>query len=335
MVTSVVFRNALMVLVVGCMSVSAYGQKTAISSRHKVSAKARPVRIVAVGDINLAAGVGRVMQVKGIRYPFAPTRAMLRGADIAFGNLECSVAKCGTALPDKKFTFRADPKMTPALADAGFDVVSLANNHAWDYGRDALAETVNNVRGVGVLTVGAGANREAAHALTIVERNGLKIGFLAYLGMLPPLVPESDTLPSLAMASVEVIKEEVEAARDSVDILIVSLHAGKEMAPKPTARQKTFARAAIDAGADMVIGHHPHVVQEMETYRDKPICYSLGNFVFSVGGKGTGAMLDATLYPDRRIVAKLRPLVLAGVQPRFPSKAKRKTIPKSVDSLPR
>lgn len=278
---------------------------------------ARPVRLVAAGDINLAASVGRVMAVRGMRYPFASTRPLLRAADIAFGNLECCVAQGGAPLPDKQFTFRAHPRTARALADAGFDIVSLANNHAWDYGREALAETIRHVRAAGVAVVGAGDNSVRAHALKVLQRNGLRVGFLAYLGMFPPLLPESAELPSVAMASIACITREVRAASRQVDFLIVSLHAGKELAKRPTARQRALATAAIDAGADIVLGHHPHVVQPMEVYRDRIICYSLGNFVFSAGGRGSGALLDATLYPDGAIRARLRPLILAGVQPRL------------------
>ncbi|MCS6777573.1 MAG: CapA family protein, partial [Chthonomonadaceae bacterium] len=264
-------------------------------------------------------------------YPFAPTRPLLRAADIAFGNLECCVAEGGSPLPDKQFTFRAHPRTARALADAGFDIVSLANNHAWDYGREALAETVRHVRAAGVAVTGAGNNRAQAHALTVLERNGLRVGFLAYLGMFPPLLSESATLPSVAMASVTSITQEVRAAARQVDFLIVSLHAGKELAKRPTARQRTLAIAAINAGADIVLGHHPHVVQPVEIYRSRIICYSLGNFVFSASGRGSGAMLDATLYPDGSIRARLRPLVLAGVQPRLTGPARAIPLFTSVD----
>ncbi|HZP82275.1 MAG TPA: CapA family protein [Chthonomonadaceae bacterium] len=277
----------------------------------------RPVRLVAVGDIMMAGPMGKVMEKRGRGYPFAALKSTLRRADLTFGNLECCIATCGKPIP-KKFNFQAHPRAALALHDAGFDIVSLANNHAWDYGREALAETVQRVRQAKVLTVGAGENRAAAHALTVVRRNGMRIGFLAYLGLVPPLIPESETEPSLSMGSVESIREDVATARDKADVLIVSLHCGEENHTSPTPRQRLLARAAIDAGADLVIGHHPHVTQPMEIYQGKPICYSLGNFVFSTTGRGTGAMLDATLSPDGSVEARLRPLLLAGAQPHFP-----------------
>lgn len=264
----------------------------------------------------MAGPMGRLMQVKGRDYPFARMAPRLRRADIAFGNLECAVATTGQPIP-KQFNFRADPSTLEALVNAGFDIVSLANNHAWDYGRGALAETVRRVRKAGIVPVGAGDNRAEAHKLVTLRKNGQKIGFLAYLGLLPALIPESETEPSLAMASVETIQKEVAAARPQVDVLIVSLHAGQEMAAYITPRQRAFAQAAIDAGADLVIGHHPHVVQPLVTYRGKPICYSLGNFVFSTTGRGSGALLEATLLPGGKVKARIRQLDLSGGQPRL------------------
>lgn len=278
---------------------------------------AQSVRLRAVGDIMLARDVGQRMAQKGRDYPFAAMRPLLRSADITFGNLECCVSTRGQPIP-KQFNFRADPGVVKALAENGFRIVSLANNHAWDYGRDALFDTVANVRKTGVQTVGAGANRMEAHQLVIVQSKGLRIGFLAYLGLIPALVAESDTQPSLSMASVEAITREVQAARSQVDVLLVSLHAGQEGAAGPTPRQKRFAQTAIDAGADMVIGHHPHVRQPLVMYKGKPICYSLGNFVFSTAGRGSGAMLEATLERGHQVHAHLIPLILNGAQPCLP-----------------
>ncbi len=277
------------------------------------------VSLLAVGDIMMAGPMGKVMDTRGRGYPFAALRPLLRHADISFGNLECCIATQGKPIP-KKFNFQAPPRAALALAEAGFRIVSLANNHAWDYGRAALEETVERVQHAGVQTVGAGANRAEAHALRILRCKGIRVGFLAYLGLAPPLLPESETAPCLAMGNVASIQQDVTAARGKVDVLIVSLHCGHENDPRPTAFQKTLAHTAIAAGADLVIGHHPHVVQPMEWYRGKPICYSLGNFVFSTTGRGSGALLEATLFPNRRVQARLQPLLLTGAQPHFPGK---------------
>lgn len=274
------------------------------------------IRLIAVGDIMLAGPMGKLMARRGRNFPFARMKPVFDQADIVFGNVECCIATIGSKVP-KKYNFRADPHMAPALKEAGFGIVSLANNHSWDYGREALEDTVRNVRATGVRTVGAGANRQEAHQLQIIECKGKRIGFLAYLGLLPALVPESDTEPCLSLASVEAIRNDVEQARPEVDILVVSLHGGKEGHPLPTPFQKLLAYTAIDAGADMVIGHHPHVPQPLVRYKGKYIAYSLGNFVFSTTGRGGGVMLDARIRPDNTIRACVLPLSLRDAPPRL------------------
>ncbi len=280
-------------------------------------ASAQTVHLRAVGDIMLAGEIEQLMTKEGQLYPFARMQPVLKSADIAFGNLECCISTQGNPIP-KQFNFRADPLNATVLKQAGFTIVSCANNHAWDYGRDALLDTVQDVERTGVVVVGAGANRRVAHHLRIITRNSLKIGFLAYLGLVPALVAESETEPCLSMASVETIRREVASAHDQVDVLIVSLHAGLEGALAATPRQRLYAQTAIDAGADMVIGHHPHVVQPMEMYHGKPIFYSLGNFVFSVSGRGSGAMIDAVLK-RHSVHATITRLVLTdSAQPHLP-----------------
>lgn len=238
------------------------------------------VRIVAVGDICLAGGVDRKMRARGRGYPFAAMRDTLRSADIAFGNLECVLADGGEPIP-KKYNFRGRPIGALALAEAGFDIVSVANNHTLDYGREGLAETLTHLRRAKVIPVGAGNTLAQAHRMQIVRRGGLRIGFLAYLGMFPPLLPPVTDAPSVAMAYLPRLRADIRSARSHVDFLVVSMHAGVEHAPSPSARQQAIARAAIEAGADAVVGHHPHVVQQLAFYRGKPIFYSLGNFVFN------------------------------------------------------
>ncbi len=272
------------------------------------------VSLLAVGDVMLAGPMEKLMLKKGIDYPFAAMKPNFLKADITFANLECCIANCGMPVP-KKYNFRAKPPYASVLAKSGISIVSLANNHAWDYGREALLQTKQIVEQTGVMTAGAGANRTEAHQLKIVVRNGLKIGFLAYLGLFPPIVPESETEPCLAMGAMAAVRNEVTSARNLVDFLIVSLHCGVENAPEPSPHQIALSRAMIDSGADLVIGHHPHVVQETEIYHSKPICYSLGNFAFSASGRGSGQMLKAIMRKNKPIQIELFRLNLAGGQP--------------------
>lgn len=283
----------------------------------------RPIRLIAVGDVCLAQGVETEMDRHGRGFPFAAMKKTLRTADISFGNLECCLASHGQPVP-KQYNFRGRPRGALALSEAGFTVVSLANNHSLDYGKVALAETVDNLEKQHVTPVGAGRTLADARSLRIITIRGVKVGFLAYLGLFPAVVPLREGEPGVAMADPVVIKREVEAARKKVDFLIVSVHAGKEYTFVHTARQAEIAHTAIDAGADLVIGHHPHVVQDVETYKGKQIFYSLGNFVFNPsptflrdGGKRWSAMVVADLTPGGGITAQIVELKIVGCQPRL------------------
>ena len=284
----------------------------------------RPVTIIAVGDICLAGSVERSISAHGDAYPFEHIRSAVAGADIAFCNLECCLAVGGAPLA-KRFTFRGRPARARALKSAGFDIVSLANNHAWDYGKPAIRETVDAVRRAGLLCAGAGADLADAHALRIITVRGKRVGFLAYLGMFPALLPMRAREPAIAMGPPDVVSREVAAARRQVDFLIVSIHAGVERSKRPSARQRAIAQAAVDAGADVVLGHHPHVMQPMETYRGKPIFYSLGNCVFPVsaqmaseGGKGWMGMAVIRLRSEAAPEGRLIELELHAGRPGLP-----------------
>lgn len=285
--------------------------------------QAPSVRIVAVGDICLAGGVDRKMRSRGRGYPFAAMRDTLRSADIAFGNLECVLAHGGGPIP-KKYNFRGRPIGALALAEAGFDIVSVANNHTLDFGREGLAETLTHLRRAKVIPVGAGNTLAEAHRMQVLRRNGIRIGFLAYLGMFPPLLPPATDEPSVAMAYLPRLRADIRSARRQVDFLVVSMHAGVEHAPSPSSRQQAIARAAIEAGADAVVGHHPHVVQQLAFYRGKPIFYSLGNFVFNPSHayvrnpKGRWSALGVIeLTRGAAPKAHLHDLLIADAQPRL------------------
>lgn len=284
---------------------------------------AQRITLIAAGDICLAHGVEQRMSQSGSGYPFAALNTTLRGADITFGNLECCLANGGKAVP-KKYNFRGKPENAAALREAGFRIVSLANNHSLDYGKDALAETIRTLERYGVRYVGAGRTMAEAHSLRIITVRGVRVGFLAYLGLFPPILPLRSNEPAVAMAEIDRLRAEVQAARPKVDVLIVSLHAGVEYTFRHSARQETLAHAAIDAGADMFIGHHPHVVQDTETYRNRPIFYSLGNFVFDPSptflrepDKPWSGMVVATLGKGKLPQARLIDLRIVDRQPRF------------------
>jgi poly-gamma-glutamate synthesis protein (capsule biosynthesis protein) len=239
------------------------------------------VTLAAVGDILLARHVAEAMAAHhDPNYPFLGMHDLLRAADVAFGNLEGPITS-GAAVKSKEMVFRADPGVERALKDAGFAVLSVANNHTPDHGAKGITDTLSALKAVGIEAVGLGADSDEAARPVILTRNGLRIAFLAYND--PSVVPRRYGAgahhPGTNLADADKVRRDVAAVRSAADVVIVSMHHGWEYR-QSNPYQAKFARAAIDAGADLVIGHHPHVVQRVEQYRGKYIVYSLGNFVF-------------------------------------------------------
>ena len=230
------------------------------------------LEIILVGDIMLSRHVGTQMaKANDWTLPFKKTRDYLLSADITFGNLESPFLDSGPQVTEG-LSFKAEPEAVAGLTQAGFDIVSLANNHAFDRGREGITFTREHLLKNNILSIGAGTNEEETFEPQIIEVNGQKIGFLAFTYFKKP--------PFIADLDLENLKSRLANLKPQADFIIVSLHAGEEYTHEPTEQQKTFARAAIDAGADIVAGHHPHWVQPVEIYKSKPIFYSLGNFVF-------------------------------------------------------
>lgn len=192
-------------------------------------------------------------------------------------NLEHPVTTA-TQKVEKKFNFKMHPRLLPVLTGAGVTVVNLANNHIADYGREGLEETLRHLDAAGIRYVGVGKNLADARKPFILERNGLRIAFLAYYG--GGEFAATGTRSGFAPRRASMVLEDVRAARQQADYVVVNFHWGVERAEHPEPEQVTLAHAVIDAGADLIVGHHPHVVQGIEAYRGKHIAYSLGNFVF-------------------------------------------------------
>ena len=250
-----------------------------------ISPEKKIISVVLVGDIMLDRGVEYMIKTEGkgdFKFPFLKIADYLNKANILFGNLEGPVSDKGIKV-GSIYSFRAEPEVIEGLTFAGFNLISLANNHAFDYGREALEDCLARLSKAQISYVGTGFNEAEAFSPVIKEVKGVKIGFLAYTNLGPETWKATERNSGIAWVSekdMEKIKENIKSAKEKVDILIVSLHAGEEYAAEPTQFQIEFSKAAIDAGADLVIGHHPHVVQKSEKYKDKWIFYSLGNFVF-------------------------------------------------------
>lgn len=237
------------------------------------------VSFVFVGDILLDDTPGKV--VKSGRDPFAPMASILNAADIRVGNLECVVATTGTPEPDKPYTFRAHPRTLPVLK-RHFDAVALANNHSGDYGPLAFAEMLDLLERQGIAYFGGGRTLAAAHKPLLIERKGLRIALLGYNEFFPRSFEADFDKPGIAWSEDEQVRLDIVTARADyhADLVIPVMHWGWEHEPKASKRQRQLARVMIDAGADAVVGGHPHVTQDVEQYRGKPIIYSLGNFLF-------------------------------------------------------
>lgn len=292
------FRNVAAFLVVVLLGLSPF---LLLPPPGAVLAQAEPPRIivVGVGDVFLGRLLGvRMEKENDYSLPFRAVAAELTAADIAFGNFEG--AFCPKApYPDKGIVFRIRPRAVEGLAAAGFGVMSTANNHAADCGDAGLEFTPPHLQEAGILSAGTGTTFAAAHAPAILERQGVRFAFLAY-AYTPRRdraeAPESGTRgPVVAGRDPEQVARDVAAARALADVVIVSVHDGTEYTERVAPETEQFARAAIDAGATVVFGHHPHVVQRVESYGNGWIFYSLGNFVFDQTRAGTRTGLLARL----------------------------------------
>ena len=243
-------------------------------------AKATPsltVSLVFAGDSVLDAEAGDLIAQGGD--PFASFASYFADADIRITNLECVVATQGSA-GDKMFTFRAHPRVIPVLK-RHFDAVTLANNHSGDFGPEAFAEMLGLLQSAGLAQVGGGMNLRQAHAPLVFERKGLRIAVLSYNEFQPRSFEANHNVPGTAWSEDERVVADIRAARrvHRADLVIPIMHWGWENEPVANARQRQLARRMVRAGADAVIGGHPHVTQDIERYRGKPIVYSVGNFV--------------------------------------------------------
>ncbi len=244
-------------------------------------AVATEVRLVAVGDIMLGGSAAPEMEKYGYDYPFVHTRQFLQRADIVFGNLEGPLTDHDVSVDGKQYVFRSPPdKVALALARAGFNIVSLANNHALDYSVTGLEHTMAALEAAGIRHVGAGRNAREARNPVLLKVGETTVAFLAYSLTFPEAFWATDDQPGTAFGHERYVRTDVAAARAQADIVIVSFHWGREAITELRDYQTLLGRAAIDAGAGAVLGHHPHVLQGVERYRDGVILYSLGNFVF-------------------------------------------------------
>ncbi len=233
--------------------------------------------LMAVGDIMLDRGV-EYKAKHDFKFPFLRISSYLKRADILFGNLESVISDKGKKV-GSIYSFRADPKAIEGLSYAGFDVISVANNHVFDYGREAMEDSFKRIREAGILYVGGGFTEQESRQGVVKRVGDTEICFLAYNNQGSPYWASREGISGINWMD-KSLKEDIERAEERSDLVVVSFHFGNEYERLPNKTQEEFSRLAIDSGADLVLGHHPHVAQPVERYKEGWIAYSLGNFVF-------------------------------------------------------
>ncbi len=300
---------ALCALLLGGASAQQASTQAAVSST---------ITFTAVGDIRLNGPVGELIAAHGAAYPAAKVKELLDG-DVVFGNLECAITQRGGKTP-KKFNFRAPPRNLALIQDAGFTVVNIANNHVWDFGRDGFEDTLAALKKRRIPYIGGGKDLAEADRVTVYDLDGWKLGLIGFTSTFPQEGWAKRRKPGVNYSDFDRLAADVAAAKKKVDVLVVSFHGGTELAEQENDIQKAFAHVAVDNGADLILGHHPHVLQPVEVYKDKPILYSLGNFFFVSPSTGTNytVIAKAEIGKDGVHRVDFTPIDTDGGQP-FPA----------------
>jgi len=240
--------------------------------------------LVATGDALMHQPVQQCAADSGYDFLYEKVAPLVRVADVAFVNMEFPVAP-ETGKNPKPFVFNAPVSALLGLRDAGFTVFNLANNHAFDQGAAGLAETCEHLDSLGMSFIGAGRFAPESERPLVVEHDSIRVAFLGYTSVLNINANSPDPFaPRLNIFDLDRAKADIARIRDSVDFVVVSVHWGTEYVVKPSAQQVEWAHALCDAGADLVLGHHPHVLEPVEAYaasddRNCLIAYSMGNFI--------------------------------------------------------
>jgi poly-gamma-glutamate capsule biosynthesis protein CapA/YwtB (metallophosphatase superfamily) len=278
-------------------------------------------RLLFAGDVMFSRGVRQeILAARDPALPFRKLAPMLSAADITFINLETPFSDKGPYYPGG-LIFHAAPEMIAGLELAGVDIASTANNHSRDCGSRGVEFTISWLRSHRISPLGTSESANTTHSGVIIERNGIRFGFLGYT-FDQQNGNWRDIDDRIAMADPTVVTRDVAALRPRVDVVIVSMHSGIEYRPNPTTTQIAFAHAAIDAGAKLVIGHHPHVIEPEESYRGGLIFYSLGNFIFDQYQREQtqhGEMVEVSFLGDQVLATHVMPVRITKTGPELES----------------
>lgn len=277
-----------------------------------------PIILTAVGDINFHSIDSLIL--KNLEYPWKGAAAILEKASVLVGNLESPLSTRGSVYTKKTWLLRAHPRTVDSLVKVGFDVLTLANNHMMDYGPVALQDTLAALDNANIARAGAGMNRnEARQPAIITTPDGVKFAFLSYSLTYPELFWANSTRPGTPYGDPSFFVSDIKKAKLTVDHVVVSFHWSDELQYYPSAYQKNYGRLAIDAGASVVLGHHPHVLQGIEVYKGSLIAYSLGNFVFGSYSKRVkdSIILEIDCTKDGLSQAKIYPVNVLNPEVQF------------------
>ncbi len=268
------------------------------------------VKVIFVGDVMLSRSVAKQMEKNhDYAFPFLKISDFLNSADFVFGNLEGPISDKGVN-QGSVYSFRADPRAVAGLRRAGFKVLSLANNHIWDWGVPALLQTIEILGRNNIFSTGAGKDYDSANRILVLEEKGIKLGFFSMTSLYPDSLVATKEFPGISNPDFEILANAVKKAKaeSTVDFMIVSLHWGNEYEKEPQLWQFEQAHKLADAGVDLIVGHHPHVIQGYERFNDSQIFYSLGNFVFDQGFSEEtmeGLAVQVEFEKDKGISSKL------------------------------
>ncbi|MEA4845934.1 MAG: CapA family protein [Clostridiaceae bacterium] len=286
-------------------------EKHGIISEQQPKQSEQNLRIAVGGDVLLDRSVGRLIDKHGNDSIWGDVKGILTSADISMVNLESPLSHRGCKEKDKQFIFRGKPQYVKALESAGIDIVSLANNHILDYGEIALSDTMKHLDDTGILYAGAGQNDDAAYTPVYIDKGTVRLAVLSASHVIPFAHWRAEkNKPGIASAYDPArLLSEVKTASEKADIVLVYLHWGKEMKTQPEQYQKNIARSLIDAGADLVVGSHPHIIQGLEFYKGRLIAYSLGNLVFTNSSRET-MVLDVSFLGQEISEAYVIPCII-------------------------
>ncbi len=289
----------------------------------KISAEDDVFELVAVGDISLARGVNVDLYTGRSESPLRYVAPLISRAAVAFGNLESPLTKRAPRAPTKgprggSIYLKGNPDYAFLLTEAGFDVLSLANNHIMDYGPQGLDDTIYYLDQEEIKHCGAGENLARASAPAEVDLDGYIIRFIAFSGVEPASYFAGPGKPGAAALTESAVVSAIGRAKKDANLVVVSLHWGEESMAYPSSEQRRLARRFADAGADLILGHHPHVVQGVESYGSSVIAYSLGNFLFDsrYAARHYSTLLTVEVSRSKGILGfRLIPIYIKGTEP--------------------